>query len=398
MKLNSKPVMVGAAALAVIGLGAMWLWSGRQSPSQPGPGQIVTVSRGNVSPTLAVTGFVVSPSQREINAGVSGRILKILVKPGDNIKKGQALVELDKAEAERALDMAKTAYSAALLRLEELRDRSAADSEIAEQRYQVKKAKAERISAAANLYETTIRSPIAGTVLNVNGYVGDNVSAGTAGGSGASSTSTASSAGSAGESSGLITVANLKDLQISASIDQADISKVRKGQRVSISLDAIADRRFAGVIDRIDPVPETNNNVVTYTAYVSFSQADAGVNLGMSADLDVDLGQKKNALTLPNAAIISRNGMRAVLKMTNGAITPAPVKVGASDGRFTEILSGLAEGDSVMVRSLAPSNRGNAADARQGGGFTGPGAGGPGGGGGGPRGGGGPGGGSFGGR
>ena len=194
------------------------------------------------------------------------------------------------------------------------------------------------------LGDETLESPIDGTVIQIGAKEGEIVSSS----GGSSAAATASTAGTI-ETSGFMTIADLNELQIRIGIDQADIKKVSKGQKVKITLDALEDEEYSGKVVSIDPVPSNDQNVITYTAHASISKIKSSIRLGMSANVELEYGKKDNVLIVPNDAVRSRDGRKMIMVMSdNGRPQPVEVKVGEADEKNTEITSGLNEGDEII--------------------------------------------------
>lgn len=335
------------AALAIIGVVAVGIYQLRTSNNQQSRQSIqtVTVAKGTVKPVLTVTG-VVAADERQIKATTGGKVEEIFVKEGDLVTAGQKLLRLDGTNAEREVNIAEANLNSAKARLQDLRDKSASAAEIAAQEAAATKASVDYAKANEARDALTITSPIDGTVIDVAVAVGDQ--AGGQSGSG--------SAGSESTSMGMITIADLTKLYIKAAVDQADISKVNVGQQAKVTLDALPGKEFSGQVTSIDAVPETNQNVVTYTAYISLNKLDMGARLGMSADISIDLGKKENVLVVPNIAVRSGSNSRIVTKIIDGEATEVAVEIGVSDSANTEITSGLLEGDKIVLQSFQSSS------------------------------------------
>jgi macrolide-specific efflux system membrane fusion protein len=206
-------------------------------------------------------------------------------------------------------------------------------------------------------------------VLAVNASVGEQVAGtgttggSTQGGSEASTSQTNSGSSSSGSSSSsnsndFIVIADLTKLQIGASVDQVDIPKIAKDQNVSIAFDAISGKEFEGKVVSIDPTPVNTQGVITYKIKSSIENPDSKIQLGMTADLQIDVGAKKNVLVVPNLAVRPANGLKVVRKIIDGVPTDVPVKVGLSDDQNTEITSGLSEGDEIVVNVFSSTGQG----------------------------------------
>jgi HlyD family secretion protein len=263
--------------------------------------------------------------------------------------------------AKNQVSQAENQYETALTQLDAKKAGPSADDKIIQQAA-VTQAEENYNAAVRNLDNAILVSPIDGTVLSVNGNVGEKVSAG---GQVSSSSTTA-----------LIVIANKTKLKVTAAVDQADIPKVNKGQDVAVSLDAFPDQEFKGKVTNIDPNPVVTQNVVTYNISVSISKGDPKIQLGMGATMKIDLGKRTNVLLVPNLAVQSKGGSKVVSKVIDGSPTDVKVEVGLSDDNNTEITSGLEENDEIEVGVFSSTSNGTQNSSQGSGGFGIPGMGG----------------------
>ncbi|NOS67249.1 MAG: efflux RND transporter periplasmic adaptor subunit, partial [Candidatus Peribacteraceae bacterium] len=137
-------------------------------------------------------------------------------------------------------------------------------------------------------------------------------------------------------------------------LDQVDVVRVRTGLSASIILDALPGQTFTGIIDQIDPAPIEQSGVVSYNVSVKLpTPKDLTILSGMTATVQIETAKKENALAVPNLAIRrDASGAATVQKTTGESVT---VETGMTDGRITEILSGLQEGDSVVAMNVSAS-------------------------------------------
>jgi HlyD family secretion protein len=181
------------------------------------------------------------------------------------------------------------------------------------------------------------------------------------------------------ESPTLFTIAHdLRQMEVHAKVDEADIGQIRVGQRASFTVDAHPGRIFSGTVDQIRKAPEVVENVVTYTVVLSTRNADLVLLPGMTAIIQVVVTEIENVLTVPNAAVrfrppqsgmarpaataaaaaVSANGSPAVIWLLGVGARPHPVQValGRSDERVTEIVGGaLRPGQQVIVGTASPA-------------------------------------------
>ncbi|MBP6888125.1 MAG: efflux RND transporter periplasmic adaptor subunit [Candidatus Pacebacteria bacterium] len=133
------------------------------------------------------------------------------------------------------------------------------------------------------------------------------------------------------------------------SLNEADIARVSVGQKAKLTFDALDDVSIEGEIVEIDTIGTNTQGVVTYTVKVAFDEKDTRIKPGMTVTGDIILEQKENVLIVPNEAIKNIKGKKVVTLKDGNTSRPAEVMVGTSGEIETEILSGLKEGDIVLV-------------------------------------------------
>ena len=154
-------------------------------------------------------------------------------------------------------------------------------------------------------------------------------------------------------------VATLVDdskLHIDITVDEIDVAKVKVGQDVVVTLDALAGTELRGKVERISPTSTTINGVVSYVVRVVLTQTSANLRTGMTANASIVLDKRENALVAPNWAIRrDRQTSKSYLTIKNGDKTSeVEVQVGLKNETFTEILGGASEGQ-VVVAPVTPS-------------------------------------------
>ncbi len=347
------------------------------------------VSRLAIQTTISSTGTLSPMDTVNVGTQVSGDISKIYVDFNSRVKKGQVIAELDRSKLQTARYQAQIAASSAKVdyehklsvynrtkKLSESGSASAVDLETAE--YEMNAArlawetrKSEVQQADLNLSYCIIKSPIDGVVLERSVDVGQTVAA------------------SMSAPTLFILAKDLSKMRVMASVDEADIGAVKAGQKVLFTVDAFQDDTFGGTVESVRLNPTVTSNVVTYTVVISAENPDLKLLPGMTATCTIVTEEVENALSVPVAAIkFSPNGkpqkeksddddigppppgmgggnapamQRAssstprivgsgVWMNVNGRLTFRPVKTGINDGVNVEILEGLSDGDSVVVR------------------------------------------------
>ena len=142
-----------------------------------------------------------------------------------------------------------------------------------------------------------------------------------------------------------------------AAVDESDIGQVLVGQRVKVTVDAYPGKRFDGSVVRISPRGVNVSNVVTFEVKVEVTAPEkALLRPEMTANVEILVAEKADVLLAPSDAIVRKGGKATVtVKKADGATEAREVRTGISDGRRTEILSGLAAGETVVVSNGADS-------------------------------------------
>lgn len=360
------------------------------------------VQRGDISIIVTATGTLEAVKTVQVGSQVSGTISALYADFNDQVKKGQILAQLDptflkaqvaqaQADLEKAMastELSKKDYERTLS-LFEKNMVSESDKEVSSTNYEL--AKAQEKSAQANLDRAktnldyaTIVSPINGVVISRNVDVGQTVAASL-------------------QAPTLFTIAqDLTKMQVDASIDEADIGKIKEGEEVSFTVDAYPELSFKGTVKQIRLSPEVVQNVVTYDVIIEVLNPDLLLKPGMTANVTILIDQKLDVLKVPSGALRfhptmdgkkSSSGMKGVGQINQGAPPPnndsvksnlngfggasrsvlwildpqgkpesVPVQVGISDGTFTQIISdNLKEGDKVITgqKGVEPSSNNN---------------------------------------
>jgi HlyD family secretion protein len=185
--------------------------------------------------------------------------------------------------------------------------------------------------AQATLEAATMLAPFDGTVVSVGAEVGDLVSSGTV----------------------VVSLADLTQLRVRASVDETDISQVEVGQPVQITFDAFPGRQFQGQVLEVPLEGELSQNIVIYQVLISLEGTEAvALKSGMTANLQIIVGQRENALLVPLLAVQQGDTGDVVLvqDVPGESAVQAPVELGLNDGTYVEVLRGLNEGDQVVVQ------------------------------------------------
>lgn len=143
------------------------------------------------------------------------------------------------------------------------------------------------------------------------------------------------------------------------SVSEIDALKIEPGQKATIVIDALPDKTFTGEVIAIDKTGEVNSSVVNYPLTIKFDSQTDEVLPNMSATANIIVNKKSNVLTVPSTAIINQGDLNYLRILKNGKIILTPVEIGISSDTKTEIISGVSEGDEVVVSIVSNSSNSN---------------------------------------
>lgn len=230
----------------------------------------------------------------------------------------------------------------------------------AEQKYKeadvaINAAKAQ-VSSTWLAYQATqnlvIKAPSSGTIANLSYKVGDKVTANSSGmstgGAGATTTSTSATSGSP-----VLAIANLGEYTVKLALNEVDVPKVKKKQSAKLTLDAFPGKKFKGKVIHVDSLGANNAGVITYNIVVEITNPEDTIRPSMTANVEIEVDNADNVLTVPNSAIKPYEGKKAVQVVDPQTKTAKylPVEVGIKSPEKTEIKSGVTEGTQVITGS-----------------------------------------------
>lgn len=364
MKKISK-IWIGIGIIAVLAI-ATWMFSGGKK-EQTVTFDTAKVEPANIKNSVTATGSVEPVTSVTVGTQVSGIISRLYVDYNTVVKKGQIIAELDKTNLISELNTAKAnlssaqsslnyesanynryatlfkkglvsadEYESAKLNFEKSKD------QVAQSREMVQKAQ-------TNLSYAIITSPIDGVVISKSVEEGQTVAASYA-------------------TPELFTIAkDLKDMQVVANVDEADIGDVKEGERVSFTVDAYPNDTFEGVVKQVRQEATTTNNVVTYEVVISAPNSELKLKPGLTANVTIYTAERQNVLCVSTKAlrftptqdlikgckIVDCKGKNKVWTREGNTFKAHAVQIGMSDGIHTEILSGVSKGLEIITDAKA---------------------------------------------
>lgn len=380
------------AVNAVLGLalvaGAFWAYetlSGSDTGNAAAASvRAVTVQQGTVTASVSADGSLESASSASASFVTGGTVTSISVKVGDKVKKGQVLAKVDPAEAQRNLAAAEADLDAAQDSVTRAED-AGSDTSTAEN--QVTEAELAVDEAEAAVAGTTLKAPMAGTVVAVNGTLGSSSSgssssSSSSGGSpsGSGSSSSSSSSSSTSSSSGFIDLADLTKLQVTAAFAEADATKLKEKQTATVTWNALSGTEQSAKVVAVDPQATTSNNVVTYGVTLSLDKVPTGAKPGQTVSVSVVTGEVADAVYVNAAALTTVGNRHTVTVLANGVQETRSVEIGLEGDQATQITSGLTAGEQVVITTASTTTGSNTQNGGGLGGLTGGGGAPPGGG------------------
>jgi HlyD family secretion protein len=361
------------------------------------PSKLAKVEKGDLAKSVVATGKVEPITKVEIKAKASGIVKKLYVDAGDRVKKGQLLAELDKEEIEarvaqakaqleasqasakgteadlerakvdaegvdvpmlkRAYDRAQGMAKAGVVSASALDDaqknyelalnkQNVAKAQLLVLKAKIGQAQAQVMQDHANLQQleeqlgyTTITSPIDGIILSRDVEVGDAVSSILVLGSSATL---------------VMTLGDTSEVYVKGKVDESDIGKVYMAQPARIKVESFKDKTFNGKVTKISPMGVEKDNVTTFEVRVSINNPGGELKAAMTANAEIILEEHKNVLQIPEGSILYDKDKKASVEIPDEkgkeGKRKVAVNIGISNGAKTELLSGLKEGDQVVLQ------------------------------------------------
>jgi HlyD family secretion protein len=396
-KKRRKLIIWGSVVAVIVLLIAGGVFAATRGGTKIDPSKLAKVEKGDLAKSVVATGKVTPITKVEVKSKASGIVKKLLVDYGDRVKKGQLLAQLDKVEIEAQVEQSKAGLEAAEANLKSSQadfERAKVDAEgpdvpvlkraydratsmakdgvvsasaldDAEKNYemalnkqnvskaQVTVLKAKIAQSQANVAQdeanlkqleeqlsyTDIISPIDGIVLSRDVQMGDAVSSILVLGSSATL---------------VMTLGDTSEVYVKGKVDESDIGKVYLGQRARIKVESFKDKTFDGKVTKISPMGVEKDNVTTFEVRVSIQNPGGELKAEMTANAEIILEEHKNVLQIPEGAILYDKDKKASVEIPDpkgkDGKKKLAVNIGISNGAKTEVLSGLKEGDQVVLQ------------------------------------------------
>jgi len=310
------------------------------------------VTRRDIGSSVLATGIIKPMVGAEVRVGsrVSGLVKSLHANVGDYVKKGQIIAELEPSELEAkynqslaSLQNARANYEYARLDFERQKSLfkqnfiSQNQLDLAEKTFEINKAQVEQAEAnldyaKVQLEYTKITAPISGIVSSVSTQEGETVAA-------------------SFSAPTFVTIIDLERLEVWAYVDETDIGRIRENQKATFTVDTYSDTDFEGIITAIYPKAVIQDNVVNYVTTLKITDfREKILRPEMTTNVTIYLEMRKNVLTIPTSAIKRDKGERFVTVIEDDKQIQRKVKIGWNSNGNTEIVSGLNEGEKVVIQ------------------------------------------------
>jgi len=393
---KTKKWLIAGGALLVVVAGSLVVaraTTGSKNKDQESPFRLGKVQAEDLQVSVREVGIVDPVVKVDVKSAVSGRVLGLRVREGDQIKTGDVLAEVEPdVNQAQSLSDVKSGVSQAELRLRDAdrelaaqqalfdngligsqalrnfqttRDIAADTLANAKSRYQIVEDHGIPISGNAGSQRARVTSPMSGVVIKKGVELGQTVTSGVS---------------SYNDGTVMFTVADLKSLIIRVNLNEVDIAKVRVGQPVRITLDAYPQKTFSGKVRFVAPAAKVVDKIKVFEIEVALDKLDEAFRTGMSANVEI-LGERRgNALSIPLEALQRRDGQTVVYRLkpnlTKKEIDKArdaldgrskfvwmsenwkdyfeavPVTAGIATLERAEIVAGLGVGDQVALEDV----------------------------------------------
>jgi len=369
-RFKKKPLVIAAVILLLLGTAGLY-FSGVIAPAISV--DVTTVSQVYPSQsisTLNASGYIVAQRKAAVASKVTGCLVALMVEEGSKVKEGQVIARMENVDVTAARDQAASNLNTVRATLEQAKaERDMAlleytrykklfagnfvakvDYDVAETRYKravegvkggeasVRAGMAALRNAEASLDYTLVRAPFDAVVLTKNADVGDIVTP---------------MGSAANAKAAVVTIADMKSLQVEADVSETSIASLRVGQPCDIQIDALPNMRFQGEVYTI--VPTVDRSKATVLVKVRFLDKDPRMLPDMSAKVSflsrrLAPEELKPRLAVNQSALISRGNKTFVFLLQENRVKETPVQVGSKLGDMTEVVSGLKPGDRAVIK------------------------------------------------
>ena len=341
--------------LALLAIGAGWHYFVKgKAPKDAMPADrlVAKAEKRDIDFSIEVSGDVTPAFQLEVKPEVGGKLTALHVEPGQTVKEGEVLAEIDDRDllsekesvlteiegaqltvdkTQKNFDRAQELSAAKLISRESFDNLSA---ELALAQNGLVKAQRKLQLTEDKLVKTKVLAPSEGTVLTVPVIEGQVVIA----------------AASVNSGTTLMTIANLSKLLVDTQINQVDVARLELNKIVKLRADSLKDLEMEARISFIAPIATTKNNVKGFEVQALIEKPNARLRPGMTVNMTVPIARAEDAVSVPIAAIFKGEGNAKVVYIKNGLNSEKrEVTVGVSNYDYAEIVKGVSAGEEILL-------------------------------------------------
>ena len=375
-----KIILAVIGVMVSIGIIFGGVFLSRKGNISPAPYETVVVTKKDIASSILATGSVKPMVGAEVKVGsrISGKVEHLHANIGDKVEKGQIIAEIEKKDLEANVAQARANLAAAKAvagvnraslwpKLDAESTYGAKDTvyfpktgdnfaglvfsipifngpdlyKIREARSLQDASKAALEYAEVQLSYATITAPISGVISSVTTQEGETVAAGLL-------------------APTFITIIDLARLQVDAFVDETDIGRIKVGQKATFTVDTYPNKEFTGEVQAVYPKAVIQENVVNYDVVVKITDPDIELlRPDMTTNVIIFQEERKDVLAVPKKFVSSEEGKKTVYVLEEGAATPTKrtIKTGWQDSKYVQILSGVAEGEKLVIKSSNESEK-----------------------------------------
>jgi macrolide-specific efflux system membrane fusion protein len=381
-RLRRRKVFIPTVLVVLVAAGAgTWALTRPSAAATGVTYRSTTATTGTIRQSVAASGTIEPESTQDLSFSSAGTVTGVYVTAGQVVAKGQRLASIDSATLRSQLAAANATLATAQARLSDDRTAGETSEQIAADQASVVVAQSQVTSANTALSEATLTAPIAGTVTAVNVTAGQQVSSGSSGsgsggtgssggngstgnsgtgssGTGSSGAGSSSASATSSGTSAAVQVVSTGSYLVNATVDATDIKQVKKGQQVVITPSGAAQPVF-GLVSSVGIVAASTSGVASFPVVVDVTGSPAGLYAGATADLQIVYKQLSDVVTVPTLAIRRAQEKSYVLVPSGAGQAEKEITVGVSSGGLTQVVTGLSEGDTVLVAVPTGNTGGN---------------------------------------
>lgn len=366
-----RPLIPILIIVIVLALAALAWWKFGAGSQKVAPVTTAVATLGDIENSVSALGKIGPKTYVDVGAQLSGQLERLHVDVGDRVEQGTLLAEIDPriyesqvegnrarvdslnaqmAERQASLELAQATHTRNLsladrgLIARDLLDTSAAQlkqaqAQIVSLRAQLKEARSTLDGNIANLSYARIYASLAGTVVSLTALEGQTLNANQV-------------------APTILRIADLDTMTVIAQVAEADIVRIQTGMPAYFTTLGQPDRRWRGEVRQIQPTPDIVNEVVLYKVLIDVDNADGALLPDMTAQVFFTVSESRGVVTVPIAAIITQpqaRGQSFVRVPGPEGTPPRPVQTGLRDREKVEIVSGLGEGDTVLLPQTSAS-------------------------------------------